>query len=226
MEYCIIDVAQARAHGISVMPTQRHSNDGTKVVVHANLIAAVDVFNQLKRYRHDDTEFINILNSPEWTPEEGAEVPNEDYGKVLALQILNTETKEDINSMELSDEESLQVKDFYPKWESFIGKELPKGYKVTFVRTGETESTLYKVIQTVNPVLEHQTPDLVPANYEVIDETHEGTLEDPIPYKKPMKVYKDKYYTYNKGLYICIKDSGDPLQYTPDEVIGHFFNVA
>ena len=131
-----------------------------------------------------------------------------------------------INTMEISDEDSLVVKDFYPTWQSFINKELPKGYKVTFIKSGETEPTLYKVIQTVATVLEHQTPDLVPSNYEVIDETHEGTITDPIPYKKPMRVYKDKYYTYNKVLYICIKDSGDPLQYTPDEVIGHFFNKA
>ena len=131
-----------------------------------------------------------------------------------------------INTMELSDEESLQVKDFYPKWSDFIGKELPKGYKVTYVRTGETEYTLYKVIKGLNIVLENHTPELVPSDYEVIDETHEGTITDPIPYKKPMVVYNGKYYTYNGVMYICTRDSINPLQFTPDQVLGQYFTEA
>ena len=131
-----------------------------------------------------------------------------------------------INTMEISDEDSLVVKDFYPTWQSFINKELPKGYKVTFIKSGETEPTLYKVIQTVATVLEHQTPDLVPSNYEVIDETHTGTIEDPIPYKQPMTVYNGKYYSYNKVLYKCTRDSLNPLQYNPDVLVGHYFEIV
>ena len=198
MEYVIIDVATARAHGIEILPTQRQSNDKTQAVIHANKVACVDVFNQLKRYQYDDPEFIALLNSPEWTPEEGAEIPDENFGKVKALQILNEETKEDINTMELSDEDSVKVKEFFPQWSEFIGKELPQGYKVNY------NESLYKVIQTVNIVLEHQTPDLVPANYTPIDEEHEGTLEDPIPYVQMMAFEKGKYYSQYGETYLCI----------------------
>ena len=198
MEYCVISIAEARAHGIEILPTQRQSNDKTQAVVHANMIAGVDVFNQLKRYRFDDPEFISLLNSPEWIPEEGSVVPNEDYGKVKALQILSNETKEDINTMNISDEDSLEIKEFYPEWSEFIGKELPQGYKVNY------GDSLYKVIQTVNPVLEHQTPDLVPANYTPIDEEHKGTLEDPIPYVQMMAFEKGKYYSQYGETYLCI----------------------
>ena len=220
MNYVIVDLASARAHGIEILPTQRQSNDKTQAVIHANMVAGVDVFNQLKRYRFDDPEFISLLNSPEWIPEEGSVVPNEDYGKVKALQILSNETKEDINTMNISDEDSLEIKEFYPEWSEFIGKELPQGYKVNY------NGNLYKVIQTVNPVLEHQTPDLVPAIYNVINEVNAGTEDDPIPYVKPMVVYEGKYYTYNGIKYKCTRDSGDALQYTPDQLVGHYFEIV
>lgn len=220
MQYVVISIAEARAHGIEILPTQRQSNDKTKAVIHANMIAGIDVFNQLKRYRFDDSEFIELLNSPEWTPDEGAETPDENFSKVRALQILNTETKEDINTMSISDEDSLQVKEFYPEWSEFVGKELPQGYKVNY------NGNLYKVIQAVNPVLEHQTPDLVPANYNVINEENKGTEDDPIPYVKPMVVYEGKYYTYEGVKYKCIRDSGNALQYTPDQLTGQYFEVS
>lgn len=200
MQYVIIDVATARAHGIEILPTQRQSNDKTQAVIHANMVAGIDVFNQLKRYQYDDPEFIELLNSPEWTPEEGAEVPSEDYGKVLALQILNKETTEEISDMDLSNSEINNVVEFLPNWEDYIGKSLEKGKKVQY------GGKPYKVIQTVSTVLEHQTPDIVPANYGLIS-THDGTKDDPIPYEHWMLIEKDVYYTENGKLYIGIMDA-------------------
>ena len=220
MEYVVISIAEARAHGIEILPTQRQSNAKTQAVIHANMVAGIDVFNQLKRYQYDDAEFIELLNSPEWTPEEGAEIPDENLGKVKALQILSNETKKEINTMNISDENSLEIKEFYPEWSEFIGKELPQGYKVSY------NGNLYKVIQTVNIVLEHHTPDLVPANYNVINEVNAGTEDDPIPYVKPMVVYEGKYYTYNGIKYKCTRDSGIALQYTPDQLVGHYFEIV
>lgn len=201
MQYVVISIAEARAHGIEILPTQRQSNDKTQAVIHANMVAGIDVFNQLKRYQYDDPEFIELLNSPEWTPEEGAEVPSEDYGKVLALQILNTETTDEINTMDLTNKKSIEVKEFFPHWEDYIGKSLNEvGFKVLY------KDNLYEILQPVLTVLEGQTPDLVPANYGLVSE-HEGTKEDPIPYVHWMVIRKDKYYTENGILYIGLMDA-------------------
>lgn len=54
-------------------------------------------------------------------------------------------------------------------------------------------------------MLEHQTPDAVPANYGLVSE-HDGTKDDPIPYEKMMIIRKDKYYTDNGKLYIGLMD--------------------
>ena len=82
----------------------------------------------------------------------------------------------------LSNEEALQIKKIYPTWEELVelgSVEADAGYK--FIH-GED---LYSCINA-NP--EFQT-DWVPgvgteSLYTRIDETHTGTLEDPIPYAR------------------------------------------
>lgn len=122
-----------------------------------------------------------------------------------------------VSTTTLTDAQALSCKSLYPTWESYIGKSLKVDDKVTY------NGNLYKVIQTISTVLEHQTPDLVPANYNVINEENKGTEDDPIPYVKPMVVYEGKYYTYEGVKYKCTRDSGDALQYTPDQLIGNYF---
>lgn len=122
-----------------------------------------------------------------------------------------------VSTTTLTDAQALSCKSLYPTWESCIGKSLKVDDKVIY------NGNLYKVIQTISTVLEHQTPDLVPANYNVINEENKGTEDDPIPYVKPMVVYEGKYYTYEGVKYKCIRGSGDALQYTPNQLIGNYF---
>lgn len=62
--------------------------------------------------------------------------------------------------------------------------------------------------------------------WEVIDEQHEGTLEDPIPYDQTMTVYKDKYYIENEKIYKCIRDSEQPLYATCESLVGNYFELV
>ena len=70
------------------------------------------------------------------------------------------------------------------------------------------------------------TPDLTPAMWTVIDIEHTGTIDDPIPFSVNMEVFNGKYYTYADVLYFCIRDSEIALQFTPDQLIGNYFEVA
>ena len=76
-------------------------------------------------------------------------------------------------------------------------------------------------------------PDLVPAMWAVIDETHAGTVEDPIPAARGMIYYKDKYYLDPNGkTSLCTRDRDDQpgagiqLQYLPSELVGVYFTLA
>lgn len=119
---------------------------------------------------------------------------------------------------------AVKTKELYPQ--------LPIGQAVTQKMIDEGndrflwDGRLYKVPNPIDKILDNWTPDLAPALYEAIDETHAGTKEDPIPYVVNMKVYNGKYYRYNEVLYICTRDSGIPLQTTPDRLIDQYFKLA
>lgn len=196
MKYIIADVATAIAHGIKIIPTMRQSLDKTQVVLHEEYVNNIDVFKALKRYEFDSKEFTDLMNSDKWTSEDMEQV-SEDYGRVKAMQILTADVTANINTMKLSNKEAISAKEFYPKWETFIGKKLDVDAKVLY---GED---LYEVIQTVPSVVAVHTPDKVPANYGLVSE-HDGTKDDPIPYERMMVIRKDKYYTQNGKLYVGI----------------------
>ena len=108
-----------------------------------------------------------------------------------------------INTMSLTDEQALEVKDLYPTWEELIGQEIEKDFKLTY------KGKLYKALQQ-HTVQEQWKPGIDTASiYAVIsasaEEEHTGTKEDPIPYVQNMVLEKDKYYTQDGVLYLCIQ---------------------
>lgn len=111
-----------------------------------------------------------------------------------------------MNNIPLTDDQSLQVKNLYPKWETFINKELKKDYKVLY------KEALYKVRQDISVVLENQPPSIdTAALYEEINESHAGTHEDPIPYNNNMELEQGKYYSQNDVVYYCHTSTGIPV---------------
>ena len=129
----------------------------------------------------------------------------------------------------LTDQEALQAKSLYDEWtdlvkESYVAQEV--GFKFAHTKDGVTE--LYKTMQPNFTFQGQWEPGAVGTEslYSHIDEAHAGTEEDPIPYKKNMEIFNDKYYTYNDVLYMCTRDSGIPLQHGLDELVGLYVVVA
>ena len=128
----------------------------------------------------------------------------------------------------LDDSTALRMAEFYPHWEDLIGTTVDKaGFK--FTHGGE----LYKTI----PEQHSFQADWVPGAgteslYTRIDETHAGTLEDPIPANVNMLYEKGKYYVEDNGrIYLCIRDdsadgTGTTLQYLPSQLVGNYFEEA
>ena len=115
------------------------------------------------------------------------------------------------------DQTALKAKELYNEWT--VGKAVVVGERL---RYGDR---LYKVVQP-HTTQADWTPDITASLYEVIDEQHKGTLEDPIPWSLNMKCYENLYYTYEGVLYRCTRDSGIALGYTPDQVLGQYFELA
>ena len=233
MKFIVVTNEWMSAHGLTPLPTMRKSKDGSKIILHEdyfNLIAKRDEEDNLllegaEVYTHNSVELNNLLASNEWSwSEEEAPTESADFIQVAAVRNLMTTTKAGIQTMALTDEEALKVKDMYPEWSEFINQSLTQGTKV------QHGNKLYKVLQDVNPVLEIYPPGAVgtEALYTIIDEDHAGTLEDPIPYPADgnMIIYNGKYYIENDIIYLCIRDSQQPLYVALSTMVDNYVQVV
>lgn len=116
----------------------------------------------------------------------------------------------------LTDEQALTAKELYPTWESLIGTSATVGQRF---RHGDT---LYKVIQPHTFAAEWIPGTETASMYEAIDESHAGTMDDPIPWTPPMTLYSGKYYTEDGKLYECWRDSGTALAYDLADLVGQY----
>lgn len=120
--------------------------------------------------------------------------------------------KYSINSLDLSNNDTIKYKDYLPDWADYVGKSLPINFKFKY------NNQPYQTIQYINVVLSDQTPDIVYSLYKIIDEEHDGTLEDPIPYQQQMSIEKGKYYIQYDVVYIAIQNMPTGMPYDLSQI--------
>lgn len=137
----------------------------------------------------------------------------------LTLEEVNTMLiKAQINTLAVDDQTAIRMIDYYPEWET--GKDYPVGYKVTY------QGDLYKVIQA-HTSQETWTPGTATAAlYARIDETHDGSKYDPIPYNGNMALTAGLYYTQDGVTYLCNRDTGNPVYNALSELVGIYVTVV
>lgn len=228
MRYVIVTVAWCAVRGILLTPEMRKSLDGSKVILHANFVWQFlsdeeKSSGDFKAYAHDDAEFREILSSPEWTPEEGGVTDpsvTSDYGVVAGVLNAEKSVKAGIQTMELTDEESLEVKDLYPEWESKMGQQVNAGEKYQY------NDKLWKVLQQ-HTVQENWKPgEGTESLYTEVSKGHAGTKEDPIPYNNNMELENEKYYSQGGVTYLCTRDTGIPVYNPLADLVGIYVEVA
>lgn len=120
----------------------------------------------------------------------------------------------------LEDSDAVKGVTLFPIWEE--GKEYAVDDKVQF------DGILYRCAQA-HTSQANWTPNNTPALWVAINETNAGSLEDPIPAVAGMQYEKDLYYIYNDVIYRCIREDaegGTVLQFTPDQLVGNYFEVV
>ena len=126
----------------------------------------------------------------------------------------------------LPDEQAAETPSLSQPWT--VGEQVAVGDRRYYAPTG----LLYKVIQG-HTTQADWTPDAAPALWVVVDVTHAGTVEDPIPAAKGMDYIYGKYYRDPEDgkIYLC-KRTGEEdggvinLQYLPHELIGQYFEAV
>ena len=108
-----------------------------------------------------------------------------------------------VNTISLTDEQALEVKELFPQWADLIGQTLQKDFKL------QHDGKLYKVLQA-HTAQADWVPGVDTASLYVVvsasaTEEHAGTQDDPIPYVQMMILEQGKYYTQDGILYLCIQ---------------------
>lgn len=126
------------------------------------------------------------------------------------------------NAVERSDADALKVKDIYPAWEDLIGTTAEKaGFRFTY------GGDLYKTIPANLTFAAEWAPGIgTESLYTRIDETHAGTLADPIPYDGNMELSEGLYYSQNGVVYLCTRSTGQPVYHALSELVGVYVEEA
>jgi hypothetical protein len=62
--------------------------------------------------------------------------------------------------------------------------------------------------------------------YTRIDETHDGSEYDPIPYEGNMVLENGKYYMQDDVIYLCTRDTGNPVYNALADLVGLYVEIA
>lgn len=130
--------------------------------------------------------------------------------------------KQQINTLTVDDQTALRMVEYYPEWADLIGKTVDKAeYK--FQHNGK----LYKTIPANHTFQADWVPGVgTESLYTRIDETHDGTQYDPIPYDGNMELEAGLYYTQGGVTYLCHRSTGQPVYNALSDLVGLYVEVT
>lgn len=120
--------------------------------------------------------------------------------------------RQQINTLTVDDATALRMIEYYPEWAT--GTAYKVGDKVVY--NGE----LYKVLQAHTSQETWLPGTGTESIYTRIDEQHDGTKYDPIPYNGNMALVSGKYYSQSGVVYLCNRDTGNPVYNALAELVG------
>lgn len=112
----------------------------------------------------------------------------------------------------LDDETALTGVELFPTWA--VGKAYDVGDRVQY------NGGLYKVLQAHTSQETWLPGTGTESLYTRIDEQHDGTKYDPIPYSGNMVLEAGKYYSQSGKTYLCNRDTGNPVYHALADLVG------
>lgn len=111
----------------------------------------------------------------------------------------------------LDDRTALSAVALYPAWAA--GVDYATGYKV------QHGGRLWRCVQAHTSQTGWE-PENAPSLWTEICESHEGTLDDPIPYNGNMVLEAGKYYSQSGAVYLCTRDTVNPVYSALADLVG------
>lgn len=116
----------------------------------------------------------------------------------------------------LPDETAVKAVTLHPSWAS--GVDYTVGHRIKY------GGKLYSCL-TTHTSQSNWTPDVTAALWTVIDKTHAGTVDDPIPYEGNMALDTGLYYSQDSVVYLCTRSTEIPVYNALSELVGIYMEV-
>ena len=126
--------------------------------------------------------------------------------------------RQQINTLAVDDATAYRMREFYPEWAE--GQSYTVGHKLLY------GGSLYKVIQAHTSQAGWKPGVGTESLFSRIDETHDGTKYDPIPYNGNMELLSGKYYTQSGQTYHCTRDTGTAVFHPLAELVGIYVEAV
>ena len=160
------------------------------------------------------------------TPEEiaaiedtAARAATEEKHRPLSLgEVQEMMVRAQINTLAVDDATALRMVAYYPDWTA--GTAYAVGDRLVY------NGDLYKVLQAHTSQETWLPGTGTESLYTRIDEQHDGTKYDPIPYSGNMALVSGKYYTQDGVLYKCTRDTGNPVYHALSALVGTYVEVV
>ena len=142
---------------------------------------------------------------------------NEAKRPLTAEEVTALLIAQQINTLAVDDNTALRMLDFYPEWAA--GTAYTVGYKV------RKDAKLWRVVQAHTAQVGWE-PENAASLWEQINETHAGTIDDPIPYSGNMALTNGLYYMQDWVIYKCTRDTGNPVYHALSDLVGLYVEKA
>lgn len=132
--------------------------------------------------------------------------------------------RQQINTLTVDDQTALRMAAFYPEWADLAAEQYSTdkaGFRFTH------DGKLYKTIPANHTFQADWVPGVgTESIYVRIDEAHDGTKYDPIPYDGNMALESGKHYTQSGMTYLCSRDTVNPVYNALSELVGIYVEVV
>ena len=142
----------------------------------------------------------------------------EGYDGVATLSAAVELAKDQATNLE--DETAAKLPELFPLWINQLGKQLHAGERYSFV------GRVWKVLQDHTAQADWM-PDKAPSLFaEVAADQEQGTIDNPIPYNGNMALEEGKYYTQGGVVYLCIRDTINPVYNDLSALVGLYVQIV
>lgn len=125
--------------------------------------------------------------------------------------------RQNVNTLEVDDNTALRMMDFYPEWTENTA--YTAGHKV------QCGGKLWRAVQAHTSQVGWE-PENAASLWEQINETHSGTMGDPIPYEGNMALSNGLYYVQDYVVYLCTRDTGVPVYHALADLTGVYVEAV